>query len=139
MLYFQELLFFLTPRVCSSPGGASEPARPPSRFVGDAPRVDPYQRVRPLGDRDRPLRVLAQREAGDAERGCLLLEAAGVGDHQGGLRGEAEEFQVAERVAETDPTSRSADLYQGNQCMTGSSHTLAGKNFRPAPLDLLEG
>ena len=38
------------------------------------------QRVRAVGDRDRPLGVRAQREARHAERGRLLLDAAGVGD-----------------------------------------------------------
>jgi hypothetical protein len=36
-----------------------------------------------LGDRDRPLGILPQRQAGNAEIGGLLLDAAAVGDRGG--------------------------------------------------------
>ena len=45
-------------------------------------RVEPEHVVRPVRDGDRPLGVVAQREARDAERGRLLLDAARVG-HDG--------------------------------------------------------
>ena len=38
--------------------------------------------VRPLLDRDRPLRRLPERHAGDAEHGRLLLDSARVGQHE---------------------------------------------------------
>ena len=55
------------------------------------------QHIGPLGDRDRPLGVLAQREARHAECGGLFLQAARIGEHQRGVA-----HQVAQRVAEPD-------------------------------------
>ena len=48
--------------------------------------------------RDRPLGVVAQREARDAEKRRLLLDAARVGEHAGGAFDQAEELEVAERL-----------------------------------------
>src|SRR4051794_9257595 len=42
---------------------------------GDGLGVEPEQRVGALADRDRPLGVVAQGEAGDAEVGRFLLDA----------------------------------------------------------------
>ena len=64
------------------------------RAAGDARRSaradgsSPSRTFVPWRDRDRPLGVRAQRVAGDAERGRLLLHAAGVGDDRAraGLR-----------------------------------------------------
>ena len=55
-----------------------------------------------VGDRDRPLGVLAQREAGNAERGRLLLQAAGVGEDQARVRRQREKVDVAERLGQDD-------------------------------------
>src|SRR6516162_4575791 len=58
--------------------------------VEDARPIGPDESVRPLGDRDRSLCVLAQGEGGDAQRGRLLLDPARVGedDLRGGLEAE---------------------------------------------------
>ena len=55
------------------------------------------QRVRALLDGDRPLGVLAQRQAGHAERGGLFLQAAGVGEHERCAGHQPEHLQVALR------------------------------------------
>ena len=49
------------------------------RDLSDRGRVEAQQGVGAGGDRDRALGVVAQGEAGDAEVGRLLLDAAGVG------------------------------------------------------------
>ena len=68
------------------------------RQLGDSRRIEAEQGVGPLLDRDRPLGVVAQREAGDAEVGRLLLDAAGVGQDRAGLRLQREEVEIADRV-----------------------------------------
>ena len=58
-------------------------------------------RRQPVGtvrDRDGPLRVGAQGQAGDAQDGGLLLHAAGVGDHGARPAHEPHEVEVAERL-----------------------------------------
>ena len=59
------------------------------------PRAD--DDVRSLLHRDRPLGRLPKRDAGDAEDGRLLLDAAGVRQRERRTREEAEEVEVAER------------------------------------------
>src|SRR5438093_10606383 len=44
----------------------------------DRPRFAPHEAVRPVRECDRTLRVLAKREAGDAEGGRLLLHATAI-------------------------------------------------------------
>ena len=60
-----------------APGALGEGRRDP----GDRGRVEAEQGVGPGSDRDRALGVVAQREAGDAEVGRLLLDPARVGEH----------------------------------------------------------
>ena len=47
---------------------------------------------------DRPLCVVAQREARDAQIRRLLLHAAGVGQNSGRILDEAEELDVSQRL-----------------------------------------
>ena len=56
--------------------------------------------VRSELNRDRALGAIAEREARYAQRGGLLLDAAGVGEHGCGPRHQAEEVEVAERRQE---------------------------------------
>ena len=67
-------------------------------MLGDRRRVEAEQRVGAGADRHRPLGVVAQGEAGDAEVGRLLLDAAGVGEHGAGVGDQREEVEVAERL-----------------------------------------
>ena len=60
--------------------------------------VEAEQDVGPELDRDRPLGVVAQREARDAEVRRLLLDAARVGEHAGRAGDQAQELEVAERL-----------------------------------------
>ena len=60
----------------------------------DLRRVVAHEPVRPAGDGDRPLGVLAERQAGDAQRGRLLLDAPRVGQDQPGAGHQAEEREV---------------------------------------------
>ena len=79
-----------------------------SRTPAGAPRAAPGSRRSAPGrgraacwcrrDRHRPLGVVAQREAGHAEVGRLLLDPAGVGEHGAGVGLEREEVEVADRV-----------------------------------------
>ena len=109
------------------PGWALNPkrcrrsARPRGRPRGAAARVLPGREARAAGipaiaagsrpsrvlvparDRHRALGVVAQGEAGDAEVGGLLLDAAGVGEHRAGVGEQREEVEVAERLAEQQP------------------------------------
>src|SRR5436309_3405919 len=64
----------------------------------DALGVTARQPVRPLGARDRPLRVVAQREAGHGEDRRLLLDASRVRQHGPGGRHELDEVEVAQRL-----------------------------------------
>ena len=68
--------------------------------LGDRGGVEAEQGVGAGGDRDRALGVVAQGEAGDAEVGRLLLDAAGVGEDGAGVGEQGEEVEVAERLAE---------------------------------------
>ena len=68
--------------------------------LADPGRVEAEQGVRARPDRHRPLGVVAQGEAGDAEVGRLLLDPAGVGQHGAGVGLQREEVEVADRVDE---------------------------------------
>jgi hypothetical protein len=84
--------------VYSSEGGPRPPAE--CRKCGAHPcRCEP---VRPLFDRDRSLRIVPQREAGDAQVCRLLLDAPGIGDGNGGPEDQVHEFDVTEWVDEPD-------------------------------------
>ena len=90
-----------SPACPSQPGGPSPgrfwaPARAASRA---GPSV--LRRDQPVGagrERDGPLRVGAQRQAGHVEDRGLLLDAARVGDDGGRAADERQEVDVAERV-----------------------------------------
>lgn len=56
------------------------------------------QSVGALINGDRPLCIFAEREAGHSQCRCLLLDAAGICQHQGRRVHEAEELKVAERI-----------------------------------------
>ena len=62
--------------------------------------VEAEQGVGAGADRHRPLGVVAQGEAGDAEEGRLLLDPPGVGEDGAGVGGQREEVEVAERLGE---------------------------------------
>ena len=82
-------------------GAARRPARAPQPLgdLREPLRLEPEQHVRAVGDGHRPLGVVAQREARDAERRRLLLDAAGVGDDGRSAGLEGEELAVGERSA----------------------------------------
>ena len=80
----------------------------------------------PGPDRDRPLGVVAQREARDAEVGRLLLDAARVGEHRGGVGLERQEVEVAERVEHVD---RCAD--RRGRAPPSSCASAGGRGRRP--------
>ena len=80
------------------------------RDPADRGRVEAEQGVGAGADRHRPLGVGAQGEAGDAEVGRLLLDAAGVGQHGAGVRSQREEVEVAERLAQVQPGGVAVDL-----------------------------
>src|SRR5262245_66502521 len=63
----------------------------------DARRVASHQTIGALLYGDRTFGVLAQRQAWDAERRRLLLQAAGIGEHQPRVAPQPQEIQVAER------------------------------------------
>ena len=78
------------------------PLRPLSASPALA-RAHEICRLAPAGsnrcvDRDRPLGVLAQREAGDAEIRGLFLNTAGIRDHGCGVAHEIHELHVSERL-----------------------------------------
>ncbi len=64
----------------------------------DAIRVGADHPVGALRHRDRALRVLPEGQAGDSERGGLLLQPAGVGEAELGLAGEAQEVEITQRL-----------------------------------------
>ena len=91
--------------------GASVPQRDwPARLavleqpgnVGDSLRAQTEHGVRPELDRHRALGRVAKREARDAERGRLLLDAARVGEDETRVSLEPEEVEVAERLGAQD-------------------------------------
>src|SRR5579864_4297263 len=88
-------------RGASVPQGrqASGPSLVPedlARGRGQAGGVRAHQLIRPLLDGRRPLGILAQRQARDAERSRLLLHAARVSEHQACVVHQAQEFEIAE-------------------------------------------
>ena len=70
------------------------------RDRGDRRRVEAEQGVGAGADGHRALGVVAQGEAGDAEVGRLLLDAAGVGEDGAGVGHQREEVEVAERLGQ---------------------------------------
>ena len=79
----------------------------------------PDELVRALGDGDRSLRVVAQGEARDAQRRRLLLDAAGVGEHEAGAGHQAEEVEVAERFGDQDAVGDGAPGELGSGARMG--------------------
>ncbi len=79
-----------------SPGRAWAPARAASSASASVSGVT--SRFVPARQRDGPLRVGAQRQAGHVEDRGLLLDAARIGDDDGRAADEREEVEVAERV-----------------------------------------
>src|SRR5437867_5975661 len=67
----------------------------------DRVRTQRYQAVRPLVAGDRSFRIGPHGDAGNAEEGRLLLQAARVGDHKSRSNDEPEHLHVAYRVDET--------------------------------------
>ena len=53
-------------------------------------------------DRDGPFSIFAHRDTGYSEAGSFLLDAAGVGDNDGGVLHQAEEIEIPERVNHAD-------------------------------------
>ena len=80
----------------------------------------------PGADRHRALGVVAQREAGDAEEGRLLLDPAGVGEHGARVGLEREEVEVADRV---DQAHALGSRVQRRRASCGSA---GGRGRRPA-------
>ena len=81
-------------------GGAVGTLGERRRDAGYRGRVEAEQGVGAGADRHRALGVVAQGEAGDAEVGRLLLDAAGVGEDGAGVGEQREEVDVAERLGE---------------------------------------
>ena len=86
--------------------------RDPGRDLEQPVRVEPEHGVRPVAHGDRPLGVLPQREAGDAEHGRLLLHAAGVGDDRRRVGLEREEAEVRLRLDEAHRAGRDAEVVE---------------------------
>ena len=59
--------------------------------------------IGPVGDGGGPFGVFAQRQARNAERGRFFLEAARIRQHDAGVRREAQEVDVTERLRHDDP------------------------------------
>jgi hypothetical protein len=55
------------------------------------------EEVRALRNRDRALGVFAKGEAGDAESGGFFLDAAGIGQYEGGFAEQAKKIEIADR------------------------------------------
>ena len=79
------------------------------RHVRDPRRVEAEERVRPHRDRDRPLRVRAQREARQPEVGRLLLDPARVGERARRAGDEAQELDVADGLEQLQPVEVEVD------------------------------
>src|SRR5215475_10513606 len=63
----------------------------------DARRITSHQTIGALLYGDRAFGVIAQRQAWDAERRRLLLQAAGIGQRQPRITPQPQEIQVTER------------------------------------------
>lgn len=100
-------------------GGVAVPQR---RSARDAPHrerrtggaehalgIESHQLVRALGDRHWPLGVLPERQAGRPQHGGLLLEPAGVGEHETCRILQADGFEVADRRTQFDSTQVDAE------------------------------
>src|SRR6188508_2017603 len=70
------------------------------------------QAIGSLRDGDRPLGVLAQRQARNAEVRRLFLHAARIGDCRGRAADERHELYVAERLREMNGTGCAQSLHQ---------------------------
>ena len=64
----------------------------------DARRIESDDAVGAVGHRNRPFRVLSERQAGNAEHGRFLLDAARVGQHQARIVEERQEVEIAKRL-----------------------------------------
>ena len=91
-----------------------------SGYLAQAFRLEPEQRVRAELDRDRPLGVVAQREAGDAQHSRLFLDPAGVRHDRGRLRLEREKLPVRQRLRQ-EHARRSLEVATGSW-MHGKDH-----------------
>ena len=78
------------------PSAGERPPEPRENGAG----VGADDAVGAVGDGDRPLGVLAQRQARDAERGRFLLQPARIGQDQPRVRRQAQEIDVAERLGQ---------------------------------------
>jgi hypothetical protein len=65
------------------------------------------QAIGPLLDRHRPFRIFAQRQTWHAQNGCLLLNAAGIGQYNRAFRHEGQKIQIAQRLNQKDAASDS--------------------------------
>ena len=74
-----------------------------ARDLADAGRVEAEQCVGAGPHGHRPLGVVAQGEAGDAQERGLLLDPAGVGQDGGGVGLQREEVEIADRVHQAQP------------------------------------
>ena len=93
-----------------------------------------HDAVRALGHRDRPLGVLPQRQARHAERGRLLLHAAGVGEHDRRGRLQCQEVEVAERLDDADAVGqRQLEPAQPSRPCAGARGTRPAAAPRHAP------
>ena len=83
----------------------------------------------PVVDRDRPLGVVAQREARRAEDRRLLLDPAGVGEHRGARCAGARGVEVVERLGDEAggaPSSSSSRAPRGAARVRGCSGNTTG-------------
>src|SRR5688572_33394933 len=71
-----------------------------------------HEPIRSLRDGDRTFRVLAQRQAGNAEIRRLFLHAAGVRDGSGRAARERHELHVAERLGQVNRAARAQPCEQ---------------------------
>ena len=113
------------------------PARISSTPARIALRSRPDDRVGALLDGDRPLGVLAQRQARHAERGGLLLHAAGVGQHQRGVGHQAQHLEISLRRQHGDPL-RIDQRGQAETLDVGARARMQAKTSGSRPADLAQ-
>ena len=73
----------------------SSPGENGVHFLLEACHIGTHQYVGSYLHGDGPFRVLPYCQAGNTQKGCLFLDAAGIGYHQSRLSLQAEELQIA--------------------------------------------
>ncbi len=99
--------------------------------AGDRRRVVAEQHVGSVGQRHRALRVGAEREAGDAQRGGLLLHPAGVGEDRARRRPRAR-GSPGSRCGSMQRTPAASRRVEAPPCRPAARACAGGSGRRPA-------